>query len=578
MLNTRTLSIVLALILSISIFPVLGLPNISSSSEARETHVASIIRTSNQWILPDRNGYVPSKPLLHHWLSVITSYITGSVDEFSSRFPSASLGILLVVVLFVFSVRLFSLRFGDEDKARSFAILISFIVISTYGFSSMLFFSMVDMTFATFVVLAILAMITPIFENVIQNKATIFISESRWFVFFVLCGLATLAKGPLGLILPLLIISVIFLSLYGFKSAIIFVLKPKWGWLAYAMLACPWYYLAQHQSKSAFVERQILFENIKRFLGGDNINAEPFWFYIPSFIMKAAPWSLLFVILLIWFLRDKSRQDFSRKIGLALIRGIFAALVFFSISKGKRHSYLLPLFPLITFTGVWIYCQWLESRKDGVGDRLTTLAHKIFNVLIIFISFTSLVLFCVAAVELIHNIGFSLAGEWLRKNAYYLLPAPLLALTLYLILYRNSGQPKLRSLVKLFVYSALFSSIFSAYSGIRAVYKDYPQMAQRIKSQAASREIIAVRDRFDELLDPIFFYLGFPIKVVAPGQLGTDCIENALYISRRSNFTALNSSMRLKEESYLEEKVGKQSSIQDRSISLFTCLQDQKLS
>src|SRR5690606_22756059 len=61
----------------------------------------------------------------------------------------------------------------------------------------------------------------------------------------------------------------------------------------------PWYLFAFLAGRDAFVSRQLIFENIARFLGGEHVNSEPFWFYLESMVSKAAPWSLLFALFLV---------------------------------------------------------------------------------------------------------------------------------------------------------------------------------------------------------------------------------------------------------------------------------------
>src|SRR5687768_4136531 len=56
---------------------------------------------SGEWVLPLRNGReLPSKPPLFHWIGGATALVTGTVDEFAVRFPSALLATLAVLLTF----------------------------------------------------------------------------------------------------------------------------------------------------------------------------------------------------------------------------------------------------------------------------------------------------------------------------------------------------------------------------------------------------------------------------------------------------------------------------------------------
>ena len=68
---------------------VLFAPPIWNRGEAREGLVVLGIVHNQQWILPLRNGELPSKPPLFHWVAASASLILGESD-FSTRLPSAA--------------------------------------------------------------------------------------------------------------------------------------------------------------------------------------------------------------------------------------------------------------------------------------------------------------------------------------------------------------------------------------------------------------------------------------------------------------------------------------------------------
>src|SRR5438270_5001086 len=75
----------------------LGEGPIYRTMEGREALVMQEIARTGNWILPLRNGEtIPSKPPLLHWAGVMASHITGSVSEWSVRFPCALFSALSV--------------------------------------------------------------------------------------------------------------------------------------------------------------------------------------------------------------------------------------------------------------------------------------------------------------------------------------------------------------------------------------------------------------------------------------------------------------------------------------------------
>ena len=110
--------------------------------------------------------------------------------------------------------------------------------------------------------------------------------------FYGLAGLASLAKGPVGGVLPGLIVGVFLLL----RRDIGFVRRMHVfsGGLLYLGVAGSWYGLALWQGGEAFFEKQILKENVLRFISSGAAGAgheHPFYYFLPNLFMGMAPWS-----------------------------------------------------------------------------------------------------------------------------------------------------------------------------------------------------------------------------------------------------------------------------------------------
>src|SRR5262249_29605175 len=84
-------------------------------------------------------------------------------------------------------------------------------------------------------------------------------------------GVAVLAKGPLGLLLPALACAAFGLARgWSTRSLRGFPLVPVVGaLLACAAVALPWYVLAYRSGGQAFLESQLMNENVRHGLGSD---------------------------------------------------------------------------------------------------------------------------------------------------------------------------------------------------------------------------------------------------------------------------------------------------------------------
>ena len=215
----------------------------------------------------------------------------------------------------------------------------TFLLCTTYGFSHLAVDGRVDMVFSLFVISAVILWLA---------------IESRYVFYLIgaLSGFAILAKGPLGAALPIIIISSIALitrGLAGLKSLI----HP--GWILTVLVPLPWFWLAFAQGGDAFLKRQVVFENMSRFSGGEGIPIKPWWFYLGHMWLQAAPWSFVAVIILALVLLNKknlrdrksvlNKSMLTNKAFIGSVVWIVIPLIVFSLSAGKRRAYLLPLLP-----------------------------------------------------------------------------------------------------------------------------------------------------------------------------------------------------------------------------------------
>jgi len=314
--------------------------------EGREALVMQEISHSGNWILPLRNGEtIPSKPPLLHWTGVAVAQLTGSVSEWSVRFPCAFFSALTVALTCLLGCRL---------SGREVGLLAGLMLLTTPMVVEMGREAWVDPALSFFV-LAVLTSFSSMYEN----------EEWRgwrcWAFYLALAG-ATLSKGPIGYILPLLVI-VVYLTVQRQLSRLrdLFFLP---GVLVAIGVPLIWYLLALQQQGWAFVQKQVLQENLVRFTAGSGKRIPSTAFFVGPFFMSGLPWSLLFCFALWKF----SRQAPVREKGVFPLLWWFAMLMFFSISAGKRDVYLLPSYPAMTlFTAEWGWAQVPERTRSMPG-------------------------------------------------------------------------------------------------------------------------------------------------------------------------------------------------------------------
>jgi len=324
-------------------FPYLGRVPFFDRGEPREALAVQDIVERGEWLFPlKRATTIPSKPPLFHWSAALTSQIAGKMDEATIRFPSALYATLGVLVIYALGRPLF----GAQVALLGGAILATTLVYQNHALSAR-----VDMTLCFFVTVS-LALYYAIYRGFL-------IGRSWHYVFYILIGIGTLAKGPLGIVLPGLVI-VLFLALKR-RWDLVFNLCFHPAATLTLLLAGGWYAIAIARGGEDFFERQILGENLARFVGGSG-HSHPVYYYIFYLFTLGFPWSL-FLPFLLW---DSFKQGFTSDEDRLFLKLWFLAMfIFFSLSLGKRPVYLLPLYPALSL----LLAVWFHNQGASPGAR-----------------------------------------------------------------------------------------------------------------------------------------------------------------------------------------------------------------
>gem|GEM_PF-873449 len=607
-LNIKTRSdfvsaaVYLALLYFVSVLPFLGLAPIGGSSEAREAHVVQVMVREGRWFLPTRNGLIPSKPPLYHWVAAVAAKVADQVDEFIVRLPSLFFATLLLGLVIMEAGEL-----ARQAKSKSPLIGLGavFILSTTYGFANLALDSRVDMTAAFFINLALLTISRSLGRHIFSGySGENVVGKRSLAMFYLWCALAVLAKGPLGLVLPALVCFVWLAWLSGVKKAFLIMSRPNWGWFCFMALVLPWYAWAAYNWGAAFWGRQLLFENLDRFIGGADVNSESPWFYVPSFLRSACPWSLLFVFFVIREARlfwpeclqpasraSKAAMEMHPCARLALMRHLYliwfgVGFVFFSLASGKRHSYLLPLYPAMSLYLTSALQDWLSTRSERLRGEISGLAAKASG------AAAALALLLVLALQCIKLEAVSLYLEnkldlfrpglfWLQAKAW-MAQCLLLVCMLFYLLYRRrySGLPLY--IAGWLTVVAMLTSIIAFGRGIKAELKGFKMVAAEINQRLG--ELTVIRTTQDELFDPVLFYLNRRVRLAPPEASSVQCENQPLgaeknrhfYLSRESFLNDLlkNGAAKLKYlvvEARFIERSDLARKRTDRRMVLFSC-------
>jgi 4-amino-4-deoxy-L-arabinose transferase-like glycosyltransferase len=351
----------LILITFISVVLWIGQGDFYTKGEPREASVAVSMLEKNQWILPEAYAdEIAYKPPLTHWLMAVFSLPRGEVTPFSSRLPSALAFVGLIVVTFLF--------FGKNLKFQD-SFLAALIMLTSFELHRAAMTSRVDMLLTFLIVWSL----TRLFRWEERKKLEGF---PIWVV--IIQGFAALTKGPVGMLLPLLVFGVYLL----FLQYNIWKIAGKLIPVALASLVLPliWYLMAYRIEGKEFLDI-IWAENFGRFLGLQNLSIhydlghrEAWWYNFLTLAAGFIPWAILLFMSLFGLNYSKKipgvkslwnafiHQD---KIKLFSAIAAMVIIVFYCIPLSKRSVYLMPAYPFISLF-IAQYVLFLRENKTKI--------------------------------------------------------------------------------------------------------------------------------------------------------------------------------------------------------------------
>ena len=377
MLAYRTF-LVLLVICCITLLPFLGLPEYHTKGEPREAIVSYSMLATDNWTLPRNNGgEMAYKPPFFHWCVAAVSAIGGEVTEATSRIPSAIALIVMTLWGFCF--------FRKRTTTRT-AMLAALIAFTSFELHRAGANCRVDMVLTMLTVCA-LYLLYRWYENGMRGIPLLAI---------LLMGLGTLTKGPVGSIIPCMVIGCVML-LRGVNFFKTFFLMLAWGVLSLIPYAI-WFFFAWQQGGQEFLDLMYE-ENIGRMTNtmGYNSCVEPWYYNFITVFAGYVPWMLMLLISLCfiqyrrpvmqgWWQRLVQWVRQLKDVDLFAITAIITIFVFYCIPQSKRSVYLMPIYP---FIGYFIarYVQWLENQQKPVvriyGSILSVLGMLLLVVFLI---------------------------------------------------------------------------------------------------------------------------------------------------------------------------------------------------
>jgi 4-amino-4-deoxy-L-arabinose transferase-like glycosyltransferase len=311
-------AVLLALVAALLAFR-LGAVPLLGPDEPRYTRVAVEMYRAGEWVRPTLQGQPwLEKPPFFYWLAGAAFRVLGETEA-AARTPSVLAALLLVGATALVGARLYGAAAGLHAGFACGTALLIF----AYGRAASM-----DMLLAAGVTVAV---------GLSGLRLLGIAGSPAWTAAAIFAGLATLAKGPLGLLLPLLVV-LAYVAVTREWKHLREIVSP-WPLIAFVAVAAPWYVAIWRDQGRAFVDVFLLDHNLQRFTSTIHRHPGPFYYYLPILLLGLVPWAGLVLPALGSLRPRRDRGD------LFVLLWLCLPLVFFSAAGSKLPGYILPCVP-----------------------------------------------------------------------------------------------------------------------------------------------------------------------------------------------------------------------------------------
>jgi 4-amino-4-deoxy-L-arabinose transferase-like glycosyltransferase len=345
-------------------FAGLGRPAIGDSDEAFYAEAGREMVESGDWLTPHYNHQPRfQKPILTYWL-IAAAYRVAGVQEGAARIWSALAGLALAML-----TAAVGRRWYDEATGR----LAGAIVATAFGYFSIARLSLPDLPLTALVSLAVYAAIQAALDRSVRPSAW-------WAVAGVATGLGLLTKGPVALVLVVVVVLPI---LWRDRSVARGVTRGLLMALALAIaVAVPWYAAMVATHGEQYLRGFLVGDNLERFATARFNDPRPWWFYLPILAGGLLPWTPLAACAVGPLVRAW-REEAPVAATWRLTWWTLGPLLFFTASVGKQPRYILPMLPplaLLLARGLASYVRAARLRRSWWTLRTAGAATGLFLV------------------------------------------------------------------------------------------------------------------------------------------------------------------------------------------------------
>jgi len=484
----------------------LGLPSLWDESEAMYCEVAREILQTGDWITMHFNfqeWFI--HPPFYMWLTALTAKFIGW-SELVCRLWAAIFGVGSVLATYYLGKDLFQKKVGFF-AGLIMATTLQIIIASRIG--------VMDSALNFLVTISIL-----LFYK--GNKTG---KDIYYLLGVIAASFAVLTKGPIGIILPVLIAFVYLLLAKEFKSLKFAMLLKAAA--VFLIIVAPWYIAEYLRHGGEFIKYCFGYQSFGRFFGSVEAQSGPWYYYLGIIPLGFLPWTAFLPASLIQLFRSRAKKE-----SLLLFVWMVVVLVLFSVAGTKLPNYILFIYPALSIVVAKFVCDYIY--KDGEQSIVKGM-HFSFVLLLLIVS-----LMVFAAYR---YLQFGLQVEYIENAhifsalAYVVIIGTSLSFVLFLF-----GKKR---------YSAFLAIIFTVCLMIWTLSVDILPVIEQYKPiKALATEVKGLMHHDEQLacyktsrIASIVYYMGSPVIWIEKEDSLNAFVEQKndiyYYIMRKNDYSEL---------------------------------------
>ncbi len=363
----------------------LGKAELWDRDEPRNARASVEMLERSDWTVPTFNGELRThKPILLYWGQML-SYQSLGQSNFTARLPSA-----LAAILTVFTIAVLASRLSGNPRGISAAGFWSATVLATCLLMVMAGRAatpdaLLIATSTLGIAILVIGSIAPSSPFSSGN-----VRATRWVAVaagYTCLGFAALAKGPVGILLPLAVVHVwwminkrletVTLALWNndhqeterkrpqlsLAESLRKLLAEAWhcfnplacirallalrtipGLLLTLAIAAPWYVAVGLETNGKFLQGFFIEHNLGRAMNSMEGHSGSIFFYPLAFVVGIFPWSLWLIPIAMWTRRAVRENAVQRQLAVLGTVWIAVYLAAFTAASTKLPSYITPCF------------------------------------------------------------------------------------------------------------------------------------------------------------------------------------------------------------------------------------------